>query len=80
MKRISHRQLGPFFMNHHHYADDTQLFFSFHPLNFDSSIYPEMDMGPYLLTQPNPTHVLTQPIFISVSLTFKALFNTSLPG
>jgi len=25
-------------LNHHHYADDTQLFFSFYPLNFDSSI------------------------------------------
>jgi len=25
-------------LDHHHYADDTQLFFSFHPLNFDSSI------------------------------------------
>jgi len=25
-------------LNHHFYADDTQLFFSFHPRNFDSSI------------------------------------------
>ena len=25
-------------LNHHLYADDTQLFFSFHPRNFDSSI------------------------------------------
>jgi len=25
-------------LDHHLYADDTQLFFSFHPLNFDSSI------------------------------------------
>jgi len=25
-------------IDHHFYADDTQLFFSFHPLNFDSSI------------------------------------------
>ena len=25
-------------LDHHIYADDTQLFFSFHPLNFDSSI------------------------------------------
>ena len=25
-------------LNRHLYADDTQLFFSFHPLNFDSSI------------------------------------------
>jgi len=26
------------FLNHHFYADDTQLFFFFHPLNFNSSI------------------------------------------
>jgi len=25
-------------LDHHLYADDTQLFFSFHPLNFDSNI------------------------------------------
>jgi len=25
-------------LNHHLYADDTQLFFSFHPRDFDSSI------------------------------------------
>ena len=25
-------------LNHHLYADDTQLFFSFHPRNFDSNI------------------------------------------
>ena len=25
-------------LNHHLYADDTQIFFSFHPRNFDSSI------------------------------------------
>ena len=25
-------------LDHHLYADDTQLFFSFHPLNYDSSI------------------------------------------
>jgi len=27
-------------LNHHLYADDTQLFFSFHPCDFDSSITP----------------------------------------
>ena len=30
--------ISSLFLNHHLYADDTQLFFSFHPRNFDSSI------------------------------------------
>jgi len=32
------QNIKPLSLNHHLYADDTQLFFSFHPRNFDSSI------------------------------------------
>jgi len=31
--------ISSFSLDHHLYADDTQLFFTFHPLNFDSSIF-----------------------------------------
>ena len=34
----SHLLISSLSLNHHSYADDTRLFFSFHPRNFDSSI------------------------------------------
>ena len=35
-------------LDHHLYADDTQLFFSFHPLNFDSSISHLQDISSWM--------------------------------